>query len=246
MGGDTAHSPCLLALETSGTVGSVALVTPDRCVAELIIEASQTHAQQLLPAIDQLLREIQIDWPRIDAIAVSLGPGSFTGLRIGLSTAKGLSFAAGKPLIGVPSLDALASQGMGQGLPICALVDARKKEVYAAFYRENNAGEMVRESDYLALAPAALAQRINEPTFLLGSGVELYRDLLAEHLGDRALFADPARFFARAMSVGQLAIAKVRNQDFLAPTAGPLYVRASDAELQLGAATVNSLKEAIK
>ncbi|MEW6501238.1 MAG: tRNA (adenosine(37)-N6)-threonylcarbamoyltransferase complex dimerization subunit type 1 TsaB [Thermodesulfobacteriota bacterium] len=234
VGGDTAHSPCLLAIETSGTMGSVALVTPERSLAELIVEASQSHAQQLLPAIDRLLRETDTGWQRIDAIAVSLGPGSFTGLRIGLSTAKGLSLAAGKPLIGVPSLDGLASQGKGQGLPVCALVDARKKEVYAAFYRENEAGEMVRQSDYLALTPVALAERITEPAFLLGSGAELYRDLLAEQLGAKARFADPARFFARAASVGQLAIAKFQNQDFLAPTAGPLYVRASDAELQLG------------
>jgi tRNA threonylcarbamoyladenosine biosynthesis protein TsaB len=234
MGGDTAHSPCLLAIETSGTVGSVALATPARCVAELVVEAGQSHSQQLLPAIDRLLQQAGIDWPQIDGIAVSLGPGSFTGLRIGLSTAKGLAMAAAKPLLGVPSLDALANQGKGQGLPICALIDARKKEVYAAFYRENSAGEMERESDYLALTPAALAERITEPTFLLGSGVELYRERLTEQLGDRARIADPTRFFARAASVGQLAMAKFLKQDFLSPDAGPLYVRASDAELQLG------------
>lgn len=232
--GDTAHTPCLLALETSGVSGSVALVTPAGCLAEQIVDANQTHAQQLLPTIEQLLRETKIDWPQIDGIAVSLGPGSFTGLRIGLSTAKGLSFAAAKPLIGVPSLDALAHQCLGQNLPVCALIDARKKEVYAAFYRENNKGEMERQSDYLALSPTALAARIVEHTFLLGSGVELYRDLLAEHLGARAIFADPACFFARASSVGQLAIPKFMTQDFLTPDAGPLYVRASDAELQLG------------
>ncbi len=244
MGGDSAHTPLLLALETSGTIGSVALVTPARCVAELAVEASQSHAQQLLPAIDRLLREAQIDWPQLDGIAVSLGPGSFTGLRIGLATAKGLSFAAGKPLLGIPSLDALASQGKGQGMPICALVDARKKEVYAAFYHEGNDGAMERQSDYLALTPAALAERISEPTLLLGSGAELYRDLLVEQLGDRARFADPTRFFARASSVGQLAIAKFRNQEFLPSDAGPLYVRVSDAELQLGMSSPHSPRSA--
>jgi tRNA threonylcarbamoyladenosine biosynthesis protein TsaB len=233
MAGET-HTPLLLALETSGTIGSVALVAPECSLAELAVEASQTHARQLLPAIDRLLRETSTDWQQIDALAVSLGPGSFTGLRIGLATAKGLSFAAAKPLIGVPSLDGLAHQCLGQNLPICALIDARKKEVYAAFYRESANGEMVRESEYLALSPAALAERITEPTFLLGSGAELYREVLAETLGNRAIFADPTRFLARASSVGQLAIPKFRNQDFLAPDAGPLYVRASDAELQLG------------
>jgi tRNA threonylcarbamoyladenosine biosynthesis protein TsaB len=234
--GDIAHHtpPLLLALETSGVSGSVALITPAGCLAEQAIAANQTHAQHLLPAIDQLLREAKIDWPQIDAIAVSLGPGSFTGLRIGLSTAKGLSMATGKPLIGVPSLDALASQGKGQGLPVCALIDARKKEVYAALYRENAAGEMKRQSDYLALAPAALAARLTEPTLLLGSGAELYHDLLTDQLGSLAHFADPTRFHARASAVGQLAIPLFHQQIFLAPTAGPLYVRASDAELQLG------------
>ena len=119
-------------------------------------------------------------------------------------------------------------------LTICALLDARKKEVYAAFYREGSDGVMERQSDYLALSPAALAAHISEPTFLLGSGAELYRDTLAEELGTQAHFADPTRFFARASAVGQLAIPRLQQQDFLAPTAGPLYVRASDAELQLG------------
>lgn len=227
--------PLLLALETSGTCGSVALLAGHACLAEYTCNTAQTHSQRLLPSIDWLMREIGIDWPRLDAIAVSLGPGSFTGLRIGLSTAKGLAMAAAKPLIGISSLDALACPFVDLPQPVCALIDARKKEVYAAFYQRNGKGGLERTSNYLVLSPAKLAAMIKEPTILTGSGAELYQAELTASLGDLARFAPPALFHVRAAAIGHLALPKWHQKDFLAPAdAVPLYVRASDAELQLG------------
>ena len=227
--------PLLLALETSGSCGSIALVRAFGCVAEYTLDTGQTHSRYLLPGIEMLMRETSIDWPDLNAIAVGLGPGSFTGLRIGLATAKGLAMAAEKPLVGVSSLDGLAVQIIGNGLPVCALIDARKKEVYAALYRENAQGEMERQGDYLVLPPARLAEMIQEPTLFIGSGAELYRHLLTAQLGDLARFAPSVLFHDRASAIGFLGLKRFLQGDLPAEVA-PLYVRASDAELQLGAA----------
>lgn len=225
----------ILAVETSGSCGSVALVAAGGCLGEYSLQSSRTHSRRLLSAIERLLKACEVEWSQLAAMAVGLGPGSFTGLRIGLSSVKGLALATGKPLLGVSSLDALAAQCPFFPGPICPLIDARKQEVFAAFYQPNNSPllpEPVRQGDYLALPPAELATRITTPTLLLGSGAELYRDLLAEQLGDLAIFAPPALFFPRAAAVGHLALAKLQRRELLDPaSAVPLYVRASDARL---------------
>lgn len=238
--------PLILALETSGTCGSVALVDGGGCRAEHSLQSSRTHSRRLLDAVAGLMRECETDWAQLDAIAVSLGPGSFTGLRIGLSSAKGLTLATAKPLIGISSLDGLAAQGGQQPLPICALIDARKKEVFAGFYQTSPTpgdnlskppeagpiGGLHRCRPFLALPPHDLAAMITEPTLLLGSGAELYRDLLQNELGPLALFAPPQLYFARAAAIGMLAQAQWRQGEFLDPArATPIYVRSSDAQL---------------
>ncbi|TBV83385.1 MAG: tRNA (adenosine(37)-N6)-threonylcarbamoyltransferase complex dimerization subunit type 1 TsaB [Desulfobulbaceae bacterium] len=131
----SADSPLILALETSGVWGSVALLDNHGCRAEYSLKSSRTHSRRLLDAVGKIMAASETAWSQLDAITVALGPGSFTGLRIGLSSAKGLALATGKPLIGVSSLDGLAVQCVHQSLPICALIDARKQEVFAAFYQ---------------------------------------------------------------------------------------------------------------
>lgn len=223
--------PLLLVLENSTMCGSVALVTGNQCLAEYSLESRLTHSKRLLGVVDILMNDCRVGWDDLDAIAVSLGPGSFTGLRICLATAKGLALAAGLPLLGIPSLDGLAAQLPFSSHPVCALLDARKKEVYAAFYR-NNIGKSERISDYMAVSPEKLVEMIKEPVILVGDGVELYRDLFKERLGKNALFVPLQIFQTRAAAIGLSAIGKWLNKDFLDTSAAvPIYVRPSDAEI---------------
>lgn len=229
--------PVILALETSGLCGSVALVSENFCIGEYSLQSKLTHSTRLLTGIDWLLNEAAMSWEQLDGIAVSLGPGSFTGLRIGLSTAKGLAMAAGLELLGVPTLDGLASQLHFAPHLICPVLDARKKQVYTALYRPQHGGTVEQISDYLVVAPEELVRRISEPTIFIGEGLTVYGDFLKERLGELAHLAPGETYFARASAIGMLAIAKWRKQEFLPlADAEPIYVRASDAELQFGKA----------
>jgi len=228
----TKAPPLILAIENSGQCGSVALVANGQCLCEYSLQSKITHSQRLLTGIEKIMLEAAIAWEEIDGIAVSLGPGSFTGLRIGLATAKGLAMAAGKKLIGVPTLDGLACQLAYGSRLICPITDARKNEVYAAFYRGNQDGCVTRVGDYLAITPDRLIRRITEPTVFVGDGVTVYGDLLRERLKDMAHFAPEELFFSRAAAIGWLAAKLWHDNTFLDPvTAVPIYIRPSEAEM---------------
>ncbi|MFA7347357.1 MAG: tRNA (adenosine(37)-N6)-threonylcarbamoyltransferase complex dimerization subunit type 1 TsaB [Desulfurivibrionaceae bacterium] len=231
----SASAPVILALETATTCGSLALVAENRCLAEFSLNASSSHSRRLLAGIDWLLAQCELSWPQIGAIAVGLGPGSFTGLRIALSTAKGLCMATGKPLIGVGTLDGLAGQFPFSSLPICPVVDARKNEIYTALYRCNEQGMPEKTTGPMVIKPQRLQEFITTPTLLVGDGLPLYGRMLKELLGELALLAPTEICFARAASIGSAAWHLFRQGTFLDPaTAVPIYVRASDAELQFG------------
>jgi len=231
----TAPSPVILALETATTCGSMALVAEGRCLAEYSLTSSVTHSRSLLSGIHWLLAQCDLSWSQIGAIAVGLGPGSFTGLRIALSTAKGLCMAAAMPLIGVETLSGLASQFPFCPLPICPVVDARKNEIYTALYRCNRQGVPEKTIEAMVIKPQSLQEFITTPTLLVGDGLPLYGKMLKEMLGDLALLAPPEICFARAAAIGSAAWHLFRQGAFLDPaTAVPIYVRASDAELQFG------------
>lgn len=231
----SASAPVILALETATTCGSLALVAEDRCLAEYSLNTSLTHSRRLLSGVDWLLAQCELSWPQIGAIAVGLGPGSFTGLRIALSTAKGLCMATGKPLLGVGTLDGLAGQFPYSSLPICPVVDARKNEIYTALYRCNQQGIAEQTLGPMVIKPERLQKFITTPTLLVGDGLSLYGPMLKELLGDLALFAPTEICFARAAAIGSAAWHLFRQDSFLDPaTAVPIYVRASDAELQFG------------
>jgi len=225
----------ILALETATTCGSLALVAENRCLADYSLNATTSHSRSLLTGIHWLLAQCQLSWPQIAAIAVSLGPGSFTGLRIALSTAKGLCMAAEKPLIGVPTLTGLASQFPFSSLPICPVIDARKNEIYTALYRCNRQGFPEKTTEAMVIKPERLQEFITTPTLLVGDALPLYGHMLKELLGESACLAPPEICFARAASIGSVAWHLFRQGSFLDPaTAVPIYVRASDAELQFG------------
>jgi tRNA threonylcarbamoyladenosine biosynthesis protein TsaB len=228
--------PVILAIETSGLVGSVALVSEKFCLAECSLQSNITHSRRLLECIDWVMAAAGIDWDCIPAIAISIGPGSFTGLRISLSTAKGLAMAAKKPLIGVSTLDGLAVQFFDQKHLVVPVIDARKKEVYSAFYRcDPKTGEPERISDYLNIAPEILAEKIDEQAILVGDGAQLYEKVFRTILGGRVLLASSSIHFPRAATIGFLALQKAARGEYLdTATAEPLYVRASDAEINLG------------
>ncbi|MEN8140428.1 MAG: tRNA (adenosine(37)-N6)-threonylcarbamoyltransferase complex dimerization subunit type 1 TsaB [Thermodesulfobacteriota bacterium] len=229
------HSPAplILAVENSTMCGSVALVSGGSCLYEQSLLSSKTHSKRLLPSLKRAMAETGLEWDELDALAVSLGPGSFTGLRIGLATIKGLALATGLPLIGVSSLSGLASQFPHCSLQLCPILDARKSEVYTALY-QNQAGVMTRTSDYLVMEPSKLCRLLKEPTLFVGDGVPPYQEEISAELGPLAHFAPGQGFFPRAASLGQLAVSRYLAEDFSDPaTAVPIYIRASEAEINL-------------
>jgi tRNA threonylcarbamoyladenosine biosynthesis protein TsaB len=229
------QGPLILALETATMCGSIAIVAEGRCIAEFSLQTQKTHSRRLLAGVDWLMGETSLGWPDIDAIAVSLGPGSFTGLRIGLSTAKGLSLAGDKKMLGIGTLDGLAAQLFGSRQLICPVLDARKNEVYCGLYRCNEQGIPERQGDNLVLRPEELCEKIQEPVVFMGDGIATYGDVFVAHLGDLVTMAPMGSYFPRAVTIGLLAIDKWQNNEFLDPAgAEPIYIRPSEAELLYG------------
>lgn len=207
------------------------MVAGGRCVAEHSLQTGLTHSRSLHVAIDRLTKDAVLGWADIDGIAVSSGPGSFTGLRIGMSTAKGLAMATGKPLLGVSTLDGLASQFSFTPHLICPVLDARKKQVFAAFYRCLDHGRPRLLGEYMVLEPERLSRMIKEPVILVGDGVERYRDIFQNP--DRPTMIPPTGIhFPRAACIGVLAMELWDKQEFLdLASAVPIYIRSSDAEI---------------
>lgn len=225
------NSPLLLAIENSGMCGSAALICPDCCLGEYSLQSRKTHSKRLLPVIRRLMEDAGLSWQDLDGIAVSIGPGSFTGLRIGLSTAKGLAAAASLPLIGISSLKSLARQYSHASFRICVMVDARKKEVYCALFQPGPGDRVERLTEDMVLSPEKVAEYITEPTLFIGDGVQVYREIIREKLGDQAVIPCPHLSFPRAAAVGSLALSAWTEKDFLdISRATPVYIRASEAE----------------
>jgi tRNA threonylcarbamoyladenosine biosynthesis protein TsaB len=221
-----------MALETSTLAGGVALLDGERVIGESLLDVRVTHSERLMPAIDRLLREAGWTAATLEGLAVAVGPGSFTGLRIGLSAVKGLAWALGLAVAAVPTLDALAAGLPFAAHPVCPVLDARKNEVYASLYRWDGV-TMRRQWDYLALAPEALASRLTEPTILLGDGAHF---VVSRH----ARMAPPHRRLPSASAVGVLGLARFRAGDVVsAGELSPFYLRSSEAELKRRAVTVH-------
>ena len=226
----------ILSIETATGCGSVALTRGDvdegRVLAEATAQPEITHSRQLLGSVDWVMRSAGITWQDIDGIAVSLGPGSFTGLRIGMAAAKGMVLATGVPMLGVPTFDAIALSCPLIDRPLWCLLDARKQEVYAACYLPGRGGRPVQHGDPVAVRPELLVEQIDEPALFAGPGVDAYKEIFASRSGNVLLPA--ALSSPRAARTGFLAAAQLAAGNILNPaTAVPLYVRASDAEINL-------------
>jgi tRNA threonylcarbamoyladenosine biosynthesis protein TsaB len=223
----------ILGVDTSTSWGSLGIIDDDAVVAEYALFREETHSARLVPAIQALLKEARLDLTEIDGLAISLGPGSFTGLRVGLSTVKGLALAAEKPVVGIPTLDALASNLPFAPYLICPLLDARKGEVYFALYKNGGGGQLERLTPYQVLSPFGLLEKIPlQETVFLGDGAEVYGELIEEHLGEKALFAPPHLKFLRGSTVAELGLGRIMQgeSDDIASLV-PIYVRPSDAEI---------------
>jgi tRNA threonylcarbamoyladenosine biosynthesis protein TsaB len=211
--------------------GSVAIITEDCLIAEYSLNTRTTHAERLMSVIDYILRTVSLCIQDIHGIAIGLGPGSFTGLRIGVTTAKSLAYSIQKPIVAIPSLDALASQYLFTDLLICPILDARKQEVYTAFFR-NTGSSVEKLSEYSVITPEHVLREITEPVIFLGDGVLRYRQYIETRLGQHALFADAAHLLPRGSLIAKLGCDRLiagEYDDCFALT--PLYVRKSDAEI---------------
>jgi tRNA threonylcarbamoyladenosine biosynthesis protein TsaB len=215
----------VLAVETSTLAGGVALLDGARLAAEYVLDVRATHSERLVPAIERVLEDAGWRATDLEGLAVAIGPGSFTGLRIGIATVKGLALALGVPVAAVPTLDAMAEAFPHARLPVCPVLDARKGEVYSSLYRWDGR-RMQREWDYLAIAPDALARRLTEPVIVVGDAAHAVAT-------DRAHAAPPPRRVPSPATVGWLGHQRLAAGDTVAPAAlVPLYLRPSEAELK--------------
>jgi tRNA threonylcarbamoyladenosine biosynthesis protein TsaB len=214
--------------------GGVALLNERRLISEYTLNVKTTHTARFMPALDQILRDSSVDKNQLDGIAISIGPGSFTGLRIGLAAAKGLALGLDISLIGVPTLDALASNVPFCEYQVCPVLDAKKKEVYASLFRYEDS-KLTRLMPYQVMSPVHLMDRIDKKTVFLGDALDAYRNLISEKLGELAIFAPDAQRLPRAAIIAEMGLTKLKAGDCLdIASAEPIYVRPSDAELALG------------
>ena len=173
----------VLGIESSSLVASVALVTDDILTAEYTVDFKKTHSQTLLPMLDEIVKLLELDMDTIDAIAVAGGPGSFTGLRIGAATAKGLGLALKKPLVHVPTVDAMAYNMWGAEGLICPIMDAKRSQVYTGLYHTRDGLEVVLEQQPMDMRElAGLLNEKGERVIFLGDGVPVYEDIIREML----------------------------------------------------------------
>ena len=198
----------LLAIDTASEQLGVALADDDRLLASYELLADRPHAVELPGAVQRLLRSAGLSLDRLDGLAVDIGPGAFTGLRIGLAFVKALAFTLRKPVVAVSSLDVLAANFPYASHTCCPIVDAKQRKLYAARYEPSADGTMVRRGEYLLGSideVAKLAGEAKGPIIFTGNGIPLYRSRLVEALGDRAQFAETPFWLPRAPVLAQLA-----------------------------------------
>jgi tRNA threonylcarbamoyladenosine biosynthesis protein TsaB len=223
----------VLGIDTSTTCGSIGLIHDEIVISEYLLNLSVTHSERLLDAIDLVLRKGRCALTDLDGLAISIGPGSFTGVRIGVSTVKGLAYAVQKPVVGVSTLDVLASQVSPTPYLICPIIDARKGEVYSAFYRYEGFNRLKRLSEYQAIRPEVLSGMLKEPTIFLGDGVKTYGEDLRNSLKLFALFSPTALHIPHGSAVARLGVELLLRGEVLDLAAfTPLYVRLSEAEIK--------------
>lgn len=226
------HRITVLAIDTTSPVGSVALTKGDCLLGEYLLAVSPAHSEKILSMIDHLLKDSGTSLDAVDIVAVSSGPGSFTGLRVGISTAQGLALSLGKDLVNVHTLAAIAFQARGGREHICPMIDARRGEVYTALFRCSPAGDLEKLGEETVIAPEKWLEGIREPTVFSGSGACLYHEKIKALLGDTAAILPPESGIPRAATVARLALGNyLRDRKNELYSISPAYIRPADAEL---------------
>ena len=223
----------ILGLDSSGLVASVAIVEDDNLCGVYTVNYKKTHSQTLLPMLDEVAKMIELDMSSIDAIAIAGGPGSFTGLRIGSATAKGLGLALNKPVINVPTVDALAYNLVGHRDLICPLMDARRNQAYTGLYSFDG-NEMTVVKEQCAVAIEEIVAAVNEQgrsVVFLGDGVPVFSSYISEHCKVPYIFALAHMNKQNAAAVAALGIRYMKEGRMeTAAEHKPEYLRLSQAE----------------
>ena len=225
----------VLGIDSSTPVAGVAIIDKGKLLTENFLNTGYTHSEGLMAMINTALAQAKLKPQDLDGIAVTKGPGSFTGLRIGMVTAKTLAQVLEKKLISIPTLDVLAHNLWGHGGIICPILNARKHEVYTAFY-EMAGQEMMRISDYFALSPNHLGTELKatgRDIKFLGDGVPIYKEILADILRDKAFWMPEPFLYPRAASLALLGLKELQlGKEDSYYTLEPLYLRKSEAEVR--------------
>lgn len=223
----------ILAIDSSALVASVAIAEDDTLVGEYTVNHKKTHSQTLMVMLDELVKMTGIDIADMDAFAIAAGPGSFTGLRIGSATIKGLAMAYDKPVVSVPTVDALAFGLWGADGLICPVMDARRSQVYTGLYSFNK-GELVVEKEQCPMDIEELCKLINEagrPVTFLGDGVAPYGERIKELIEGECYFAPAHLNRQRAAAVAALGCKYFKEGKYeTGEQHAPVYLRVSQAE----------------
>ena len=231
----------VLAVDTSTWTGGIAVLKADTVVAEIQVTTRKTHAERLMYLIDSALKMADMDLQAVEAFAVTIGPGSFTGLRIGVSAVKGLAFATGRPVTGVSTLDVLVSQFPWYPNVICPMLDARKGQIYTALYEWDSDGPWRKVLPDCAVEPRVWVGRIDRPCIFVGDGSVIHQNTIKKGLGSLARFAPPYLNGIRASVVAHVGAAQIRKGDTVdVALLAPNYIRKSDAEIKLEARQLTS------
>lgn len=220
----------VLGIDTSGYANAVGVVDGNRTLADYDFEARTDSLEKIVANIDFVLKEAGLTLKDIEGFAVGLGPGSWTGIRVGVTVAKMLAFSTGRPLAGLPTLELLADNARDMALPICPVIYAGTGDmVYAGVYRADNAA-LTRQGDYYVGDIQGLLDTVREATLFLGSGVERYRDLIRQTLGSLSITAEDIDDIPKGSTAARLAAARLeRGQSDDVLSLEPLYLKEATA-----------------
>jgi|LSQX01.3.fsa_nt_gb tRNA threonylcarbamoyladenosine biosynthesis protein TsaB len=223
----------VLAVDTASVVATAAVIDKDKLICEHVLNHKKTHSEKIMPMIEEILNSSEIDIKDIDIFAAAVGPGSFTGLRIGIAAIKGFAQAIDRPVVGVSTLEGLAyNTGINQYI-LSPIMDARRNQVYNAIYKWNN-NELEEIEAPRALALGELMKEIinnKRQVIFTGDGVDVYKETLLSELGNLCILAPYNQRINRASSIAEIALRKAEKgeiQDY--STFVPFYLRKSQAE----------------